>query len=85
MRRYVPLGRDERGAEHVWGATQRAVFVVSPDGGRERHPDRDDQEYLAGGDIAEWMAHVADTRGWDERWYGVSLGERLAESLEASD
>jgi hypothetical protein len=80
MRRYVPLGVDATGAHHLWAAATETIHVIGPDGSRDRYPN------VAGDELEEWMAWVVRKVGeWQTRRYGVSLGERLAESLEASD
>ena len=73
---YFDLGVDAEGAWHTYCTLTDEVHVVA-DGERERVQALEDR------DIDEWMAFVAQERGgWDDRQYGVGLGEMLVDALE---
>lgn len=67
----VFLGVDSAGAHHVYRTRTETVHVVHPDRGRT-HTER-----LRGRHADEWMAFVADRRGWARRDYGVGFTELM--------
>ena len=74
--KYINLGTDGDGATHTYRTTDETVHAVAADGTREH------VEQLAGASVDDWMAFVADKRGWADRQYGVGLVEILADAME---
>jgi len=73
---YILLGIDDRGAHHVYRATDETVHVVHPDVGRiQRH------DPAARVDLDAWMATVAEQFGWTDRFYGQSLADLARKTL----
>jgi len=72
---HMVLGIDGVGHVHHYDARAERVHVVS-DAGREL------TERV--GDVDDWMAFVAERRGWQTREYGVGLDTILARALEGS-
>ncbi|ELZ96083.1 hypothetical protein C440_05817 [Haloferax mucosum ATCC BAA-1512] len=57
---YLELGVDSEGATHVWNVWDNVVHVVAG-GDRKRTEDLD---ATRAGDALNWVAFVADRRGW---------------------
>ena len=76
---HVPLGVDGFGMHHHYAAVSETVHVVDPDEGRTH------TESVAGRPVEDWMAYVADKRGWRRKEYGVGLDQLLARALEGSE
>lgn len=78
--KWTIIGTDGDGSEHVVDFVSRTVYVVTPDGNLEH------TEYLEakGASVEAWMKFVDDKRGWQERNYGRSVGEMLADSMEGA-
>jgi hypothetical protein len=73
--RYVLLGTDSQGADHVY-YTRRERVVVIADGRVEW------VQPLDGASVADWVDHIDDVRDWADCRYGVDrqyaeLGERV--------
>lgn len=71
-----PLGTDAEGATHFWDWYRRDVYVV-----------RDGaviwQEGLSDRDLAEWVGHIEERRGWAElNWSDKTPAEWIADALE---
>lgn len=71
---YFDLGQDAGGAWHTYCTLTDEVHVVA-DGEREL------VQALEGRDIEDWMAFVAQERGWDDRQYGTLFGDVLGGAL----
>jgi hypothetical protein len=74
--RYIPLGVDANACHHVWSPATERIHVIANTG------DRDVYSNIAGEQLEDWMAFVDRKCGWNARWYGVSLAERLAEAID---
>jgi len=73
---HIVLGTDGFGMIHHFDAAREAVHVVDADEGRTH------VEPVEGRPVEDWMAFVADKRGWRRKQYGVGLDQLLARSLE---
>jgi hypothetical protein len=65
-------GTDETGTDHVYNTVTDSVVAVAPDGHREHVAD------LSEASIDEWMAFVAEKRGWNDRHLFKTFGDALA-------
>ncbi|SEO75122.1 hypothetical protein SAMN05216388_101835 [Halorientalis persicus] len=65
-------GTDKTGTDHVYNTVTDSVVAVAPDGHREHVAD------LSEASIDEWMAFVAQKRGWADRRLFETFGDALA-------
>ncbi len=72
---HIVLGTDGFGMTHHFDAAREVVHVVDDEG-------RTHVEPVEGRPVEDWMAFVADKRGWRRKQYGVGLDRLLARSLE---
>jgi hypothetical protein len=77
--RYILLGVDSDGGTHVYRTVDETIFAIAPTGRREYRFNVAD---AGRGIIEDYLAHVADARGWQRVDYGVDayLGA-LAEAV----
>jgi len=71
----VELGEDQRGADHIYRPRDELIHVIAADGTREHVED------MRGRSVDDWMAYVADRRGWEVKQYGAPV-ESLITALE---
>jgi hypothetical protein len=69
--RWLYCGTDETGTDHVYNTVTGTVVAVAPDGDREYVAE------LTESTVDEWMAFVAQKRGWADR----RLYERFSDAL----
>jgi len=70
--RWLFCGTDTTGTDHVSNTVTGHVVAVGPDGEREHVAE------LTEATIDEWMAFVAEKRGWATRRLYESFGDALA-------
>jgi len=63
---YMVIGRDETGASHVYRTTDETIHVV-------RDTEREHVQHLGARPVEDWLAHVADARGWAETHFALGL------------
>lgn len=73
---YIHAGVDTDGSHHVYRTVDETIIVVDTDGRREH------VEQLDGRSVHEWMAFVAQKRGWTTQYLVDSFGDFLAESTD---
>ncbi len=71
---YLPIGTDGEGAHHVYRTIDESVHVIN-DGKRIHREDLGERS------VNEWLAYVADVRGWTEQHLYVTPGEAIADSI----
>jgi hypothetical protein len=77
--RYIHLGIDSEGAAHVYRTTDETIFCIEADGTRSYRFNVADMGHRAADD---YVAHVADARGWDTCEYGFdAFLDRLTEAV----
>ena len=70
--RWLFCGTDATGTDHVYNTVTGFVVAVAPDGDREHVAE------LVDASIDEWMAFVAQKRGWADRRLYEHFGDALA-------
>ena len=73
--RWLFCGTDETGTDHIYNTVTGRVVAVAPDGDREYVAE------LAAGSIDEWMAFVAQKRGWRYQRLFETFGDALAAGM----
>jgi hypothetical protein len=68
-------GTDETGTDHVYNTVTDYVVAVAPDGHRKHVAD------LTEASIDEWMAFVAQKRGWSDRRLYEHFCDALADRV----
>jgi hypothetical protein len=77
--RYIHLGIDAEGAAHVYRTSDETIFAIEADGTRSYRFDVSDMSHRAADD---YVAHVADARGWAECQFGFdAFLDRLTEAI----
>ncbi len=70
----IVLGVDDFGCQHVYRTATETIHVVE-DG------ERVHVEHLGNRHADEWMAFVADRRGWSERNYGGGINGAITRAI----
>lgn len=73
---YLHAGVDTDGSHHVYRTIDETIHVITPAG------DREHVEQLDGRSVHEWMAFVADVRGWTEQYLVDSFGDALEQATD---
>jgi hypothetical protein len=74
--RYIVLGEDAEGGTHLYRTVDETIFAFDAAGRPEHRFD-----IAAPAAVDDYMAHVADARGWETQRYQLSLADCLAEAL----
>lgn len=76
--RYLVIGTDSEGCDHVYRTIDETVFVVD----ETTLVWRQD---IAPGEVNDWIDYIDETRGWTDKQLFRSFYEALFSQLQVSD